>query len=147
MSRSERESGLRNGWVVLRKVLRVWEFLGRWCPRKELPRERLSGAREGDLLACLVVCFGRSWWCGTCIVILVEIKIQPLQMPPPPPSLSSKERRRGADYLSFSLKVVASFVLWTLLEVEVGKDTWQINDRDPDVMMNEIVWQRQSTSG
>ena len=53
-------SGLGNDRVVLGKALGVWEFLGRWCPRKELPRERLSADREDDLLACLDVCFGRS---------------------------------------------------------------------------------------
>ena len=52
---------------------------GRWCPRNEWPRERLSDAQESAMLACLVICFERSWWGGTHVWILVQVKIQPLQ--------------------------------------------------------------------
>ena len=61
----------------------------------------------------------------------------------PPSTFSFFEylEREGGEQtgLSFDLKSSGVFCSLHFLEVEVGKDSWQINDRDPGIMMNEIV--------
>jgi len=87
------------GWWS-RNCSELWECSGRWYPQKEgWPWEWLSDVKKSDLRKCLVICLGFSRWGGTCIVILVQIKIWPIQLPPPPsPSSNPRKRRRGADW-------------------------------------------------
>jgi len=107
-------SCLGNGWVMLEKVIcrHVLSFV--------------SGGLDkvGSWDTCRDPDADKNW---------------PLQMPHPP-SLSLNTKRKGKrPDLSSALKSHASFVLWAFLKVEVGEDSWQINDRNPSVMMNEIV--------
>ena len=56
--------------------------------------------------------------------------------------LASSEFQRGWERTGLSSGLKSCGVLCrAFLEVEVGEDSWQIKDRDPDLMMNEIMWQ------
>jgi len=56
-----RRSDIGNDWVVLGKMLEIWEFSGQWSSLKEgVVSETTGWCSEGALLACLVVYFRRS---------------------------------------------------------------------------------------
>ena len=109
-----RMSDLGNDWVVLRKVLRILEFLGTMESSGRL--SDLSKCwvvlREDTLLACLVVYLGRSWWGGTHIVLCVDQNLTTTMPPLLPPSPSSREKEWSGLISLLAWEVVASFVLW-----------------------------------